>query len=121
MHTNPLGLSLHLTIILTGGLRDKEANRPCDIALSRGHNELSEILAPPLLLSLGEPDLHAIEGHFHKVILDEAGQTWDSNKMRLPDLGLLRDYQKVWMPVPGMYGVRVASLPAASRKGLAVD
>jgi hypothetical protein len=40
------------------------------------------------------------------VILDESRGHFKPERMRFPDLGLLRDQIRVSMQIPGMYGVR---------------
>jgi hypothetical protein len=61
---------------------------------------------PTGLPEVTDEELSQVEAHFHKVIAEEARGIFKPESMRFPPLGLLRDQPRVWMPVPGMYGVR---------------
>jgi hypothetical protein len=79
-----------------------------DIALERGFISLSKILEPPpdLLPNISPTEMEKIQGHFDAVVKYEARGIFKPETMRVADVGILREVQKVWMPVPGMYGVR---------------
>jgi hypothetical protein len=103
-----------------GSLRTTGDKRqyPLDIARENGHKHLFDILSPQGLPEVSEEDLLKIEIHCHKVVLAEAGSIFKPNSMRLPDLCMLRDNPRprIWMPVPGMYGVRSSGLSFHFRK-----
>jgi len=92
-----------------GGIRttDGKRQRPLDIATEKNHEHLYDILTPRGLPEVSDEELLKVEAHFHEVVVAEARGVFKSDSMRLPDLGLLRDHPRVWMPIPGMYGVRV--------------
>lgn len=85
-----------------------KSDRPVDIALERGFISLSKILEPPpdLLPNISPTEMEKIQGHFDAVVKYEARGIFKPETMRVADVGILREVQKVWMPVPGMYGVR---------------
>jgi hypothetical protein len=93
---------------LTGSLwtTDEKRRRPIDIARERHHQHLYEILTADRLPEVSDDDLMRVETHFHALIVQEPGDAFKTESMRFPDLGMLRDLPKVWMPIPGMYGVR---------------
>lgn len=86
---------------------DGKNHLPVDVARLRGHSHLYGVLEPPNYLpEWTQEDLKSIERHFHEVI--EERTDWISNKghTRLPNLEVLREIKgKVYMSVPGMYGV----------------
>lgn len=90
-----------------GGIRttDGKGQRPLDIAEEKGHEHLYDILTPKGLPEVSEEELLKVQACFHEVILHEARGIFKPDSMRFPDLGVLRDLPRVWMPVPGMYGV----------------
>jgi hypothetical protein len=79
-----------------------------DIALERGFISLSKILEPPpdLLPNISPYALEKIQEHFDAVVKYEARGIFKPESMRVADVGLLREFESIWMPVPGMYGVR---------------
>jgi len=83
---------------------DGKRQRPLDIANEKNHEHLYDILTPRGLPEVSDEELLKVEAHFHEVVVAEARGVFKSDSMRLPDLGLLRDHPRVWMPIPGMYG-----------------
>ena len=109
----PTLFNIHLIPVFrdSGGIRttDGKRQRPLDIAREKGHKHLYDILTPRGLPEISDDELSRVEAHFHKVILGEvSGDAFkpESMRLRLPDLGMLRDLPRVSMPVPGMFGVR---------------
>jgi hypothetical protein len=86
------------------GLRTATGARPVDIALGRGHWHLLKVLEPPRRDDVPETVLAAIQERFHEVILGRAGSLVRDQELRLPELEVLLESEKVWFPVPGMYG-----------------
>jgi hypothetical protein len=85
-----------------------KSDRPVDIALERGFISLSKILEPPpdLLPNISPYALERIQEHFEAVVKYEARGIFKPECMRVADIELLREYERIWMPIPGMYGVR---------------
>jgi len=79
-----------------------------DIARERGFTSLSAILEPPsdLLPQISPSALEEIQEHFEAVVNYEARGIFKPESMLVADVGLLREVEKIWMPIPGMYGVR---------------
>jgi hypothetical protein len=91
---------------------DDKKERALDIARRRGHAHLYDMLTPQGLPDVSDADLAKVEAHFHTVVVEEARGIFTPS-MLLPDLGLLRDHPRIWMPVPGMYGVSSSSFLSA--------
>jgi hypothetical protein len=75
---------------------------------------LAAILAPPgdKIPQVSDEDLAKIQQHFQKIVLEEARGIFKLESMKIPDLSLLREVDKIWMPVPGMYGVSGTDAPS---------
>jgi hypothetical protein len=104
--------SSHLKIISyiysPGTLRstDGQSQTPADIAASRGYTVLANILAPPNLIPhISDEALDKIQEHFSAVVLDEARRIYKPETMKMVDVRVMREVKRVFMPVPGMYGV----------------
>ncbi|PVG00201.1 hypothetical protein CPB86DRAFT_782801 [Serendipita vermifera] len=95
-----LGCSRYLRT--TDGLNQ----RATDIAESKGFNDLAVVLTPAVdkIPQVSDEDLAKIQQHFLKVVVEESHNYFKPETMKLPDLILLREVDKVWMPIPGMYG-----------------
>jgi hypothetical protein len=52
-------------------------------------------------------DLLKIQEHFKELVIEESRGMFKPDEMRVVDLSVLREIKKVFMPVPGMYGVSV--------------
>jgi hypothetical protein len=87
-------------------LRDARGERPCDIALRRGHAALRDILAPVLRRSIPGDTLDALQARFHDVILGRAERLVREHQLRLPQLAPLLecDPPEMSFTIPGMYG-----------------
>ena len=97
--------SLDVTHVHLTGSMDEKRRRPINIARERHHQHLYEILTADHLPEVSDKVLMRVETHFHALIVQEPGDAFKTESMRFPDLGMLRDLPKVWMPIPEMYGV----------------
>jgi hypothetical protein len=86
---------------------DGKAQRPTDIASERGFHHIAELLKPPpdLIPQISYADLLKIQEHFMELVIEESRGMFKPDEMRVVDLSVLREVKKVFMPVPGMYGV----------------
>lgn len=77
-----------------------------DIARTRGHRGLVDLLAPRYEVEVPAERLAAITSCFHTLIRERAGELVDRHALRLPLLGPLleRAGQTMWFPIPGWYG-----------------
>ena len=57
-------------------------------------------------MNISEAGLKAIEGHFHALIRERAGELIDEHGTELPQVNGPLNFakEKVWFPVPGFYG-----------------
>lgn len=87
-------------------LRDARGERPCDVALRRGHATLRDILAPVLRHSIPGDRLGALQASLHEVILGRAERLVRAHHLRLPQLEPLLecDPPEMGFTIPGMYG-----------------
>lgn len=87
-------------------LQNARGERPIDIAEKRGHSHLLDPLAPKLKRRIPVGILMKIQSHFHAVVRGRAAKEVDKYRLRLPELEPLLeiDEDKMWFPVPGMYG-----------------
>jgi hypothetical protein len=101
----------HFNLCLSsiGGLRTTNGKTQLSNLSMRGHRHLYDILMPTGLPEVTDEELSQVEAHFHKIIVEEAGGVLKPESMRFP-LGDLRGQPRVWMPIPGMYGVYVQSV-----------
>ncbi|MGS0894328.1 ankyrin repeat domain-containing protein [Burkholderia stagnalis] len=87
-------------------LRDARRERPVDIAVSRGHRHLVDLLTPQPRRRVPDDALTKIQRHFHGVILGRIARL-RVDALRLPELEPLLELDaqaKLWFAVPGMYG-----------------
>jgi len=86
---------------------DGKSHLPVDVARLRGHSHLYDVLEPPNYLpEWTQEDLKSIERHFHEVIEERTNWITERGNIRLPNLDVLREIKgKMYMSVPGMYGV----------------
>ena len=78
-----------------------------DIAQSRLHTHLIEILAPRLTRKIATDVVRRIQIYFHAVILGRAQKQIDEYSLRLPEISVLLELDrtaKMWFAVPGMAG-----------------
>jgi hypothetical protein len=87
-------------------LQNARGERPLDVAEKLGHSHLLGILAPTLKRHVPVGILMKIQSHFHAVIRGRAAKQVGECRLRLPELEPLMeiDENKMWFPVPGMYG-----------------
>lgn len=87
-------------------LRCAQGERPLDIAVRLGHEQLRELLTPVLQREVTLESLQLIQQHFHAVIRERASQYVQEHALRLPELAPLLEMTvpKLWFAVPGMYG-----------------
>lgn len=71
---------------------------------------LIDILTPPpdLLPHISDQDLSIIQECFRKVVIEEARGIFKPEEMKLVPLALMREVKKIYMPIPGMYGVSLS-------------
>jgi hypothetical protein len=58
-----------------------------------------------LLPQISDEMLNKIQEHFSAVVLDEARGIYKPETMKMVDVRVMREVKKVFMRVPGMYGV----------------
>jgi len=87
---------------------DGKAQRPTDVAAERGFENTARLLEPlpDLIPHISGADLFKIQARFNELVVEESRETFKPDEMRVIDLTVLREAKKVFMPVPGMYGVR---------------
>lgn len=86
---------------------DGRAQRPVDIARASGFKEIIDILEPPedKIPQISDETLKKIQEHLNKLVIETAQGLFEPETIRFPDLAILREIDKIWMPIPGMYGV----------------
>jgi hypothetical protein len=103
---SPISDSLFLYSLGILRSTDGRSQTPADIAASRGYTTLANILTPPNLIpQISDEMLDKIQEHFVAVVLHEARRKYQPETMKMVDLRVMREVKKVFMPVPGMYGV----------------
>lgn len=87
-------------------LKNAHGERAVDIARRKKHQHLLQLLEPVYKTHVSQEALQKIQQHFHKIILEQAGNLVKKSQLRLPELVPLLeiDKPKMWFPVPGMYG-----------------
>lgn len=87
-------------------LRNKDGDRPVDIARGMGLEYLSPILEPIYRTQVPLDILQQIQRHFHEIIRSRAKQLVERYSLRLPELEPLLeiDTPRAWFAIPGMYG-----------------
>lgn len=80
--------------------------RALDIALARGHKEVSALLRPVVRHPLPAPTLAALEERLHALIRADSHGLADGQRLRLPALAVLTEIAepRMFFPIPGMYG-----------------
>jgi hypothetical protein len=58
-----------------------------------------------LIPQISDEALNKIQQHFSALVLDEAGGIYKPETTKIVDVRVMREVKKVYMPVPGMYGV----------------
>lgn len=96
-------------LVARGGWRTVEnarGERPVDVAARRGHSAAAAELEPRLVRHVPYGVLAKMQAHFHEVIRGRVAELVDRNRLRLPELPPLLELEreKVYFPVPGMYG-----------------
>ncbi|CAB3758654.1 hypothetical protein B7G54_17295 [Burkholderia puraquae] len=88
-------------------LRDARGERAIDIAVTRGHRHLVDLLTPQPRRVAPDDTLHDIQRHFHDMIRGRIAHL-RVDALRLPELEPLLELdeqaERVWFAVPGMYG-----------------
>ncbi|KAG8866319.1 hypothetical protein FRC20_008821 [Serendipita sp. 405] len=84
--------------------------RPVDIARARGFTNLIPLLEPPpdRLPNISDEQMEKIQTHLNEVVKEESRNLFKPETMTMIDLKILREVEKIWMPVPGMYGVSIS-------------
>jgi len=87
-------------------LRNASGERPADVAVRRGHAQLSSLLEPEYKRRVPMGILLKIQQHVHEVIRERAAEIVDEHALRLPELEPLLELEQpeMWFAVPGMYG-----------------
>ena len=87
-------------------LRTAAGDRPFDIALRGGHEELATLLRPAIHHPLSTDVLSALERHLHTVITKRIAEFGITRPLRLPPLDLFTEMASptMWFAIPGMYG-----------------
>ncbi len=88
-------------------LRNKDGERPIDIASRVKHEYLYPILEPVFRQQIPPSIRQHIQRHFHEVIRGSRAKRYvEKHSLRLPELEPLleMDTIDVWFTVPGMYG-----------------
>lgn len=87
-------------------LRDRNGQRPVDIAREKGHQDLLALLEPEIKRPIPAETVQAIQQNFHTIILGRAQQLVAEHNLRLPELDPLLEYEDCTglFPIPGMYG-----------------
>jgi hypothetical protein len=87
-------------------LKTLNNEKPMDIALRKGRQELISLLTPIYCHSLDLESLSKIQKHFHEVIIGRISGLPNWNSLRLPELEVLLEIKdpNMWFAVPGMYG-----------------
>lgn len=85
---------------------DGKYQKPVDIARERGFLSLVPLLKPSvdLLPHITDDDLEKIQAHFREIVIKESVGCFKPETMSIVDLSILREVDKIWMPVGGMYG-----------------
>ncbi|KAG8838207.1 hypothetical protein FRC18_005705 [Serendipita sp. 400] len=80
--------------------------RPVDIARARGFTNLIPLLEPPpdRLPNISDEQMEKIQTHLNEVVKEESRNLFKLETMTMIDLKIFREVEKIWMPVPGMYG-----------------
>lgn len=87
-------------------LKNASGERPCDIALSKGHLEIARILKPAKHLPFSESQILLIQENLHEVINHRAEKLLQKEPLRLPEISVIFDLpsRELWFPIYGMYG-----------------
>lgn len=87
-------------------MQNARGERPVDIAESKGHRHLLDVLCPQYKHHVPLGVLLKIQSNFHTVINERAAQLVREHALRLPELETLLelDEPKMWFAVPGMSG-----------------
>lgn len=87
-------------------LREASGHRPLDLATSRGHDHLREVLAPTFSQPIGADDLAAMSERLAELVTSAAREVVDegTNIRHLDVTGIAESGASVWFPIPGMYG-----------------
>jgi len=87
-------------------LRTAAGDRPFDIALRGGHEELATLLRPTIHHPLSTDTLYALERHLHAVITKRIAEFGITRPLRLPPVDLFTEMATptMWFAIPGMYG-----------------
>lgn len=87
-------------------LRDAKGRRPVDIAGERGHRALIEVLEPEYDVLLADAGAAAMNRRLEDLVEEAAAQVVERGTQirHLDVLCLAERNDKVWFPIPGMYG-----------------
>ena len=87
-------------------LKTLSGEKPIDIALRKGRQDLIALLMPIYRHTVDLGSLSKIQKHFHEVIIGRINVLPNWMSLRLPDLEVLLEIEEpsMWFPVPGMYG-----------------
>ena len=88
-------------------LRNKDGQRPVDLARVKNHAHLYRILEPVYHWEISSQKLQGLQRNFHEVIRGRAEKQIESHQLRLPELEPMLESGpscKFWFAVPGMYG-----------------
>ncbi|KAH8918124.1 hypothetical protein BT69DRAFT_1338472 [Atractiella rhizophila] len=99
-------------ILALGGtrfVRTTTGETPLDLAKAKGHEHLYELLSGSLdrksrMKEMTEGEISAIEEHLRKLVPQEGPRDLDMEWFRMCPIGALREFEEIWMPIPGMYG-----------------
>lgn len=97
--------------------------RPVDLARSRSHTHLAEVLSPVLRRTVAADDMELLTAHLHRVIVGRVEQLVHDEELRLPVLEPLLEEEEpsMWFAVPGMYGGFKIELRADASPSLNVE
>lgn len=116
------------TVKTTGTALPKPRMTPLQIAQDSEHTALYKALKPVFKFSVSDAVLEELELQFHELI--EGEMSWPEGRVRLPELGVLREGDGVgWFPVrPGVnkevgrtLAIRPASVSGLTNLGLLVS
>ncbi|MCU7820731.1 ankyrin repeat domain-containing protein [Kitasatospora sp. DSM 101779] len=87
-------------------LRTSDGRRASDIAASRGHTHLLDVLRPVVRHPLPPALLAALEGHLHTLVREDGHGLVEKHRLALPQLEVLTELTVPHMGfrIPGMYG-----------------
>lgn len=89
-------------------LRAEDGRRAIDVARSRGHGHLDELLEPPAPDDIrGPADLRDIESYLQTLVVIRARSFGVDGPLRLPQAGPIWEIESgasMWCSIPGMYG-----------------